>query len=268
MNQELEAFKTQALSKANRAKWIVGAGIAVVAGPLLFAVATTLLGAAAVGIAAMVAGAVAITGIHMYAVVRDRIANKAIQLQMEEAARNPIPTLWREWEKDENEISEFENKIVEYDTEIQAVEQRMRDLTQDMLPEDLKRFSDDVALMRHDLQDQENELAQLRVDHAEEEREIKRASAIWDMGMAMEKANKANPNSQAIDVIARIKRETALDSVNRKTAEGKARLKARINKRMTAAQAGSKTLAIEKSDPQIIELAPVREQSYAHRQGE
>lgn len=229
---QLEVVKERVLRRANIAKWGLGlVGVLLVA-PVIWMLAYAVLGAAALGVSLVVAGVVGLTIVNMAPVVTMKLANAKIKAIMAEAARNPIPTLWNEWEKDGEELREFEKAIADYATEIENVQSKAKKLTVDLKPEDLQQFQDDIDAMRQDLALQQGDLDQARQEHEQFRLEVKRASAIWDLNMAVSKANAKNLN-RAEETMARIKKETALDTVTASMNRSKAQLRERIRSRTT-----------------------------------
>lgn len=219
---------------AKRATWLKIGAAAVVAAlllPLLVLVLKAVVVGIALGTVIGVAG-VAAWLIYMFSdVMIDKVKNKRIQLIIEEAKRNPIPTLWNLHVKDGNEIEEMARSIQEYDVAIQNVRSKVTSAQADMEASDLRSFEQDLVMMEKDLELQYSDLAELRMEFKKQERAIKRAETIWNVGMAMKNANDKNRSAQARTTLDRIREETALESIASKMNSGKAALRARIEHR-------------------------------------
>ena len=240
LNQVIETSK----KRFTIAQWVIGIG-----GGLLFAMfawiaVVAALGAAAVGTAFAIAGAVGLVIVNATPVFIKKARNMRIEALMKEqnrhlaaiqaeAERNPIPTLWNQHAEDAKEIQEMNDALLEYAAEIGNVQAKAKKLSSALRPEDLEAFNQDIAMMQADLALQEQEYAETVAAHKAAEVEIQRASAIWDLQMAVENANAKNAN-RVQDTLSKIKRDTALDSVTAKLNTSKAKLRARIRERTSA----------------------------------
>lgn len=244
--------------KSNIAKWGLGLGAALVLAPLTWYVAYAVLGAAFLGAAVALAGVVGLTVVNLTPVFLMKLENRKIQMIMAEATRNPIPTLWAGHKQDAEDLDGMLQSIEDYATEIGNVDSKMQKLTSDLTPQDLEAFKQDIDAMRHDLQLQEQDYSDAMKAHANQEVQIKRASAIWDLNMAVSAANAKNVN-RAEETIAKIKRETALDSVTSGMNRSKAQLRSRILNRMNSQSVGtSHPLSITNQPAEdVIEVSAV-----------
>jgi multidrug efflux pump subunit AcrB len=231
---DIDTLKDQVRKKAKWLKYGLAAAAIILIGPLFYWLAYALVGAALAGIAAgfafCVAGALAAIGPYLAM----KFENTRINLILAEAAQNPIPTLWNQHRKDQEEVEEMAKAILDYDTEIENLKGKARTLSSDLSPDDLAAFDSDIRAMQEDLALQVEDLDNARADLAKQALEIKRAAAFWQLNMAVSAANSKNVASRAEDTMARLKKETALDSVTSSTNRSKAQLRARIRNRTSA----------------------------------
>ena len=244
----IEAIKR----KSVLAKWGLALLGVVILAPVSFFLAYAVFGAALLGLALAFAGAVGLAVLAGVPWLVTKLANKRIEWVMAEARRSPIPTLWAGHLQDAEDLAAMGDAIVEYSTEINNAKEKARKLAGDLLPEDLRSFQADVAAMETDLALQEQDYREAQEMHAKQETEIKRASAIWDLNMAVANANAKNLNSRAQDTLAKIKKDTALDAVASSMNRSKAQLRQRIQQR--SALHVSPSLGFEPS--QVIDLVP------------
>ena len=252
MSTDIDTVVASIKAKSNRAKVALTILGVLLLAPLAWYLALAIFGAAMLGLALAFAGAVGATVIAGVPWLLTRLANKRIEWVIAEAQRSPIPTLWAGHQQDASDIEAMADAITEYATEIGNAQDKARKLERDLLPQDLASFQRDVAAMQHDLELQEEDLRQARLDHAKQEAEIKRASAIWDLNMAVASANARNMFSRATDTLAKIKKDTALDAVTTSMNRSKAQLRRRIQER-TAAHAAP---VLTHQDANVIDLAP------------
>jgi hypothetical protein len=221
----------QVKAKSTKMTWIAGILGVIVLAPLTWILAYGLLGLAAAGAALALAGIVGATIWFGAEPLIMRLQNKRIEAIVNEAMKNPIPTLWNEHKKDQQELDELAQAIADYSTEIMNFDSKMKKLSVDMTEADAESFKSELDMMHQDLRLQEEDLRELRKSHMAQEVEIKRASAIWEAGEAMAKANAKNARAQREDTLSKIKKDTALDSVTRNLNRGKAQLRSRIEAR-------------------------------------
>lgn len=253
MSTDIQPIIDEIKKRANWKMWGLGLGAALLLGPIAWFLASALLGIAAAGVSAAIAGAVVLTVINVAPWFTMKMANTRIALIIAEAQRNPIPTLWEGWRRDGEELAQYNASITEYEGEIHAVEAKMQKLTKNLTPEDIASFERDLVVLRQDLtlqiQDYDDALRQ----HGLHELEINRASAIWDMTMAMNKANAKNLNL-AQTAMEKIKKDTALDAVSKSMGRSKAQLGARIRARANVANAGPGTPALSHNPSPVIDI--------------
>lgn len=228
---DIEIAKGRVLKKASLLKWGVGLVGALVLAPVVWALVYAVLGAAALGASLFVAGAVGLAVVNLAPVLSMKFANWKINMIIEEAQRNPIPTLIQEYDKDGKELEGFQQAIVDYATEIGNVRDQAAKLQSYLTQSDREKFESDIALMEKDLQLQEQDLDEFKQQHEAFRVEIQRADAIWKLNMAVSKANAKNRGVRAEETIARIKKDTALDAVSSAMNRSKAQLRQRIRDR-------------------------------------
>jgi hypothetical protein len=242
INQAIETAK----KRFTIAQWVIGIGGGLLVAMFAWIAVVAALGAAAVGTAFAIAATVGLAIVNATPVVIKKASNMRIEALMREqnrhlaaiqaeAERNPIPTLWNQHAEDGKEIQEMKDALMEYAAEIGNVQAKAKKLSSALRPEDLEAFNQDIAMMQADLELQEQEYAETVAAHKAAEVEIQRASAIWDLQMAVENANAKNAN-RVQDTLSKIKRDTALDAVTAKLNTSKAKLRARIRERAPAGQ--------------------------------
>ena len=258
-NSEIQTAIENIKSKMSKTKWVIGILGVMVLAPLTWILAYGILGLAAAGGALAVAGVVAATIWYGTEPFLMRLQNKRIQLIMEEATKNPIPTLWNEHAKDQKEVNDLEQAIIDYSTEIGNCISKKDKLVSKLKPEDIESFENDIRLMQEDLRLQEEDLQELKDGLVKQQAEIERASAIWDLGMAVSKANAKNLSAQRQETLSKIKRETALESVTSNMNRGKAQLRMRINsRRHIGGVTTDDQLAITSQTVQTLEIGTTR----------
>lgn len=248
---EVQTLVNKIKKRSNIAKWGIGMAAVLLLAPLVWYVAYAVLGAAFLGLSLAVAGVVGLAIIHFTPVVMMKLENAKINAIMAEANKNPIPTLWNEYEKDVQEADEFQQSIQDYSAEIENVKSKRDKLASKLTEKDLSTFDADIAAMQEDCRLQEQELLELRITLQRQQTEIERAAAIWDLGMAVNKANSKNQAAQRESTLSRIRKETALDSVTANLNRGKAALRQRINSRRHLAQ-NENTKSIGHQDSSMI----------------
>lgn len=236
----IDQLKEAASNKANRLKWILGIGGVLVLAPFIWVAVYAMLGAAALGLATGLAIIVGLAVVNFAPVIAMKFKNAKINAIIREAQENPIPTLWAGHEADMHEADEMAQAVEDYETEIENVKGKMRQLQRNLTPDDLAEFNGNVKLLEDDLDLQQRDLSDFRTKLDEQEIEIKRAEAIWNLNMAVDKAGKKNPN-RAAEVMASIKRTTALDAVQSSMNRSKAQVRARIRSRRSLETVGGRT---------------------------
>lgn len=257
LSTDLQSAIDKISKKSTALKWVAGLAGVVFIGFTVWAILYIALGVAALGLTLAVTGIAGAAFIHWWPTYMDRLRTRKIERIIEDARKSPIPTLWDEHDKDGIEINGFASAIEDYATEIGNCQSKARSLSKDLQPQDLEQFENDIALMQEDLLLQEHDLAELRADHKKQEVEIKRAAAIWDLNMAVSKANAKNLSARREETISRIRKETALDSVTSSMNRSKAQLRTRINSRRQMGTGASSTLAISSNPSDVIDVASV-----------
>lgn len=259
-NNEMQVLIEKIKKKSTFMKWGIGLAGVLLLAPLVWALAYAILGAAFLGLSLTIAGAVGMAIIYYTPVFMMKLQNAKINAIIAEAQKNPIPTLWSEFDKDTGEVDEMEQAIGEYGTEIENVKSKRDKLASKLTAKDLEAFDGDIATMEEDFQLQQTELAELRTGLDKQKVEIERASAIWDLGMAMNKANAKNLAAQRESTLSRIKKETALDSVTASMNRGKVQLRMRIQSRRRVAEGdGVQRIALSPTESlEILENVKVK----------
>lgn len=216
--------------KSTFLKWGLGIAGVLLIGPFAWWLAYSLLGIAAAGVAAGVAGAVGLAWVYGSEVVVMKLKNRQIMAIQAEATKNPIPTLWSVHEAEKNELAQVRALVVSFAAEIENVRSKADSLDGQLTKEDIDAFRADADLMEVDLRAQEEAYDEAVRGLEDFRLQIVRAAAIWDMNMAMAKAN-AFSQKRAMDTLQQLKRDTALDSCVRRMNTSKAELRMRVRAR-------------------------------------
>lgn len=230
------------------------AGVAVVTllGPILWFAVSAMLGAAALGIATFITGAIVLGIVNYIPVLRMKLENAKINAIRAEATKNPIPTLLASLMEDKRAREEDDQAITAFDSEISNIEDQFDNLTKDLTPKDVKKFQSDIEDMKVELEAQQKDLAEVDKNIQLKEIAIKRADAIWKMSMVIGGANAKFNQRNADAALKQIKEETAIDSVNKAMATSRAQLRQRVRNRKE-----NSTLAITSQPVDVIEMEPV-----------
>lgn len=233
-SNELQVLIDKVVKSTNKKKWLFGLIGLLLLTPFIWALAYAVLGAAFLGASLALAGAVGAAIIYYTPVYMMKLQNRRTQAIIDEATKNPIPTMRNEWENDGVEIEGFRNAIIKFDTAVEAAKKQIDKLAKDMTPEDLAEFQQDYELKKADVAAQYQDLAILEEGHRKADNEIKRLSAIWESANAMSKAGALNMGTRKLDAISAIKRDASFNSVIQANAAAKAQMRARMEQRKAA----------------------------------
>lgn len=247
--------------KGTLAMWAAGLGTAILAAPLIWLLFYAMLGAAALGIATIVTGLIALVGINYYPVVKMKLENRKIEAIKAEAAANPITTMQAVAVQGRKELAESRAAIGEQAASVALFEQKKNGHK--------KKFPDDVD----SIQQMEEELAQYKqlltlreakwrdAEKQQEqfERAIEMMSSRFEAASAGVKANKLSDPARK-DIYAKIKVEAAYDSVMRKQAEAFSGLRMAL---LDAPPEAPPQITNQPAD--VIDVTPVRQRVEARR---
>lgn len=253
----IEEVKAKVFRKANLAKWGVGVLAAIIVAPLVWFLAYAVLGVAFLSVALGLAALVGVTIVNLAPVVTMKLANKRIAMIMEEAARNPIPTLYAGLEEDKRARNEDDQAITAYDTEITNIENQFDKLTRDLTEEDVVKFKADIDAMKDELQAQQDDLKEVDRLIGLKTAAIKRAEAIWNLTMVIGNANAKFNQRNADAAMKKIKEETAIDSVNKAMAQSRAQLRQRVRNRKQVGDSSATVPSLDNNPSLIIDVPSV-----------
>lgn len=245
-----------------KSKWIklgVGIGVVTLLGPILWFAVSAMLGAAALGLATALVGAICLAIVNFTPVVAMKLENAKINAIKAEATKNPIPTLQASLIEDKKARDEDDRAITDFDSEISNIEDKFDTLTRDLTPKDVDKFRSDIEEMKTELFAQQKDLAEVDRIIGLKEVAIKRASAIWQLSMVIGGANAKFSQRNADAAIKQIKEETAIDSVNKAMATSRAQLRQRVRNRQEAPS----PLGITSQPTNVIEMEVTQQQKVA-----
>lgn len=199
-------------------KFMVG-GVALagaaVAAPVIWAGVSGLIGLVT---AATIAG----VSITVAPVLAGFLANMKLKGVKLVAAANPIEELQNDYLRQEAALKEFAKQITDAATEAHLFDTKMANLAK-QYPTEAAQFKAQSDGMHQLITIRKQHYEKVKQDLAEYEAEIKKASAVYDMALASERLNKAAGKLGA-DPIAKIRKETAIDSIQRKVSRSFAEL--------------------------------------------
>lgn len=199
--QELEKRK-QRIMKIGKVGLLALVGFVVA--PFIFLAIKGLIGL-------VVAAGIGLLLINITPVLMEKFANWRLKAIKAEAAKNPIETLQRDFGQRQDALQRFREAITTFSAATMTFGDKL-DGFKEQFPKDATKFEQQLAKMKKLL-----DIRRLRYKEAEDAleqyaAEIDRAKAIWAMGLEAAKMNKAAGMTEE-DFLAKIKVETALDSV-------------------------------------------------------
>jgi hypothetical protein len=194
--------------KAAVIKWSIIGVCCVIAAPVaLFLLKGVLaLGAAALCLA---------FGVLLGPGIAQKLAVRRVAMEVKTASENPIETLQLEYNAMEGDAKNFEKEIKAFAAECDSFEQQTEEFKRDF-PADAPMFEKQLDAYRKLQSYKETKFQQALADLKNMAGVVKRAKALWAMAQSTERMNKVAGARQE-DVFARIRQETALDSVRNST---------------------------------------------------
>lgn len=189
---------------ATSLKWGLGLTAAVVISPVIFMAVSGIVGLSL----AVVVGLALVNGAPVVAM---KLANWKLKGIKHEASVNPVETLQNGYREQDAALVRFARSITEFRMEVANFAGQI-EVFASQFPQDAEKFRNQLATMNRLLKVREARYQAARDELIKFAGEIKRAEAIWKMGQAAQRLNKAAGFSDD-DFLARIKTETALDSV-------------------------------------------------------
>lgn len=202
MNLKELAVKKQRI--ASIAKWSLAAIAALLVAPVIFMVVTGAVGlisAAVVGLAV----------VNFAPAVSMKFANWKLKAIKAEANRNPIETLQNVFHVRMADKAAFKILITAFRTEVSGFADKV-EVFKAQFPKDADKFARQLEGMNMLLARREAKYKHVKAELEQFEAEIQRADAIWQMSLAAQALNAA-AGMESEDVYAKIKTETAIESV-------------------------------------------------------
>ncbi len=141
------------------------------------------------------------------------IANWRLKAIKAEAARNPIETLQNDYGRRVEALQQFKEAIESFSTEVYTFSDKLAGFKA-QYPDEADRYDDALSKMKQLLTLRAKKYKEAKANLVDYDEEIKKAKAIWEMGLAAAKMNKAAGVGND-DFLAKIMKDTALDSVQR-----------------------------------------------------
>jgi hypothetical protein len=160
-----------------------------------------------------IAAAVGLAVVNFAPVVAMKFANWKLSAVKAEAARNPIETLQNEYADRGVALASFREAINNFSASVKDFHDKLAGF-KEKFPQDAEKFEDQLSKMKRLLEVRRSKYKEAQEALAKFETEIHRADAIWQMGLEAAKMNAAAGMTDQ-DFMAKIKVETALDSVSK-----------------------------------------------------
>jgi len=187
-------------------KIAVALGVGFVAAPFIFIAIKGLLGL-------IVAAGVGITAIQFAPYFAAKVSNWRLKAIKAEAMTSPIETLQNDYNTQMGKLNSYLQSIKEFGAEVLSFESRLEGFAK-TYPEEVPKFEGQLKQMKQLLEIRKQKFQEAKAGLASYEMEIKKASAIWDMSQAAIKMGQL-AGLDNDEFIAKIQRETALDSVQK-----------------------------------------------------
>lgn len=231
---EIQPVIDKIKKKSNLAKWAIGLTGVMLLAPVVWFLAYAVLGVAALGASLAIAGAVGAAIVYYTPVYMAKLENRKIKAIVDEATKNPIPTLRAEWIKDGEEIEALRTEIKNGDAKVESAWGQVQLLKADLTAEDMAELRSDYESQKAEVAAQYADLGELETQHRKADVEIKRLNAKWESANAMAASSNAVRAANRMDAISAIKRDAAFKAVVDASASAKAAIRARIEQRKAA----------------------------------
>jgi hypothetical protein len=146
-------------------------------------------------------------------VVARVVANWRLKALKAEAARNPIETLQNDYGKRQQGLRNFASRISDFATAVGSFEDKLGEFKR-AHPEDAPKFDEQLRKMKLVLENRKTKFKEAQSELVAYDKEIHRASDIWEMGQAAAAMTSAAGMTED-DFLQKISTETALDSVQK-----------------------------------------------------
>ena len=185
-------------------KWGLGLAAAAVIAPFIFLTVKGLVGLA-------LAATVGLAIINGAPVVSAAFANWKMKGIKAVAAANPVEQLQNVLMERREALTLFSSRITEFSTRVRQFESKLQSF-KSQFPSEAQKFDEQAEAMNQLLRLRRAKYEDVRQQLAAFELEVKKADAIWQMSQAAAELHKA-AGMEGEDVYAKIKAETALESV-------------------------------------------------------
>ena len=206
-------------------KWGAGLIAAVVIAPFVFLAVKGIVGLA-------IAMAVGVSLQQLAPVFGMKIANWKMKLIVSEASANPIETMQNLYLEKSKELSDADQHIVDFETEIGNFDDQMATF-QKQYPSEAASYETLSSKMHEALADMKTQQTAARKELKNFDQQITKAKAIYQMSLAAQKVAKLSASAES-QVYAKIKETVAFDAVRTQLNRSFANLNLAIEKRNDA----------------------------------
>jgi DNA repair exonuclease SbcCD ATPase subunit len=231
---------------ATKVKWGLALLAALIVSPVIFMIVQGLVGLA-------IAGVVGLAIISFAPVVAMKFANWKLRAIKAEAAANPVETMQNVYREKDGSIKAFAQRIEDFATEVGNFDDKL-DGFKTEFPADAAKFEATLQAMTSLLSRRRARLTEARQELNSFASEIRKADAIWKMGLAAQSMHRAAGMTED-DFMQRIKTETAIDAVQSNLNRALAQLETSLAEEMPA---------IENNPSQVIDVQAVEVRERVH----
>lgn len=200
----MDALDIRKARLSSAVKWGLGIAAAVLISPVIFLAVQGLIGLA-------LAGIVGLAIINFAPVLGMKFANWKLKAIKAEAARNPVETMQAVYAEKAAALKSYLDRIEAFAGEVLTFSDKL-DGFKAQFPGDAGKFEATLKAMQQLLQRRRERYSESKRKLAEFDGEIRKADAIWKMGLAAQAMTKAAGMTDD-DFMQRIKTETAIDAV-------------------------------------------------------
>lgn len=219
---------------ATAIKWGLGLAAAAIIAPVIFLTVKGLIGLA-------IAGFVGLVIINGAPVAASALANWKLKGIKAVAAANPVEQLQNVLIERRNALATFAEQITEFASRVRQFEGKLQWFKK-QFPSEADKFDEQAAAMNQLLAVRKARYDEVRQQLAAFEMEVKKADAIWQMSQAAAELQKA-AGMRGEDVYAKIKAETALESVEMSLNRSFAQLETALLEESSSATSSTATYA-------------------------
>lgn len=161
----------------------------------------------------IIASGIALTAIQFTPYFAMKIANWRLQAIKLEASKSPIETLQNDYNAQRVKLQEYEESIKTFGSEVGLFETKLVGFSK-QYPDEVPKFQEQLSKMKQLLALRIQKFKDANKNLVSYDMEIRKASSLWDMSQAAAQMSKA-AGVDNDEFIAKIQRETALDSVQK-----------------------------------------------------